>query len=124
MLDANKLYIIKHNKLLLTGHHNRQDGLWDIIIKPANTLVTTQVANALVTALVPPSLQTVNAIIRKDQTKSELAQYLHACAFSPPISTLHKAIRARHLITWPGITDISFTKVLKTTLATEQGHLD
>ena len=124
MLDANKLYIIKHNKPLLTGHRNRQDGLWDVIIKPANTQVSTQVANAMVPALVPPSLQAANAIIRKDQTKSGLTQYLHACAFSPPISMLQKAIRAGHLITWPGITDINFTKVLKTTLATEQGHLD
>lgn len=33
-------------------------------------------------------------------------------------------IRTGHLVTWPDINDINFAKVLKTTLATEQGHLD
>ena len=55
MLDANKLYIIKQNKLLLTGHCNKQDDIWDIVIKPATAPPPTQAANAIVPVFTPPS---------------------------------------------------------------------
>ena len=35
-----------------------------------------------------------------------LAQYLHACAGFPPVSTFVKAIANGNFITWPGITNI------------------
>ena len=54
----------------------------------------------------------------------ELGQYLHACAFSPAMSTFQKAVRRGHLLSWPGITNINFEKVLGTTIAAEKGHLD
>ena len=65
-----------------------------------------------------------NAIIRQDKTKYELASYLHACAFSPSISTFQKAIRRGHFITWPGIENINFEKILRATIPSAKGHLD
>lgn len=66
----------------------------------------------------------MNAIIRRDKTKLELAQYLHACAFSPALSTFQKAIRKSHLLTWPGVDNINFERTLLSTIPTAKGHLD
>ena len=44
--------------------------------------------------------------------------------FSPSLSTFTKAIKNGNFITWPGINDLNFKKLLGTTMATEQGHLD
>ena len=94
----------KKGKLILTGTRNWTDGLWDIII--------------------PQKQQSINAIIRFDKTKYELAEYLHKCAFSPSLVTFQKAINKGHFITWPGINDINFNKFIKNTLSTAKGHLD
>ena len=53
-----------------------------------------------------------------------LAQYLHATSFSPPLSTLERAVKNGNFITWPGIDDLNFKKLLGTTVALEKGHLD
>ena len=44
-------------------------------------------------------------IINSRTTKQRLAQYHHACAFSPAISTWTKAIKKGHFATWPGLTE-------------------
>ena len=99
-----KLCVYKKGKLILTGTRNWTDGLWDIII--------------------PQKQQSINAIIRFDKTKYELAEYLHKCAFSPSLVTFQKAINKGHFITWPGINDINFNKFIKNTLPIAKGHLD
>ena len=103
--DKNKAIVHKNNKILFEGVKNKWDNLYDLTlpIKPPDKM---------------------NVIIRQDQTKLELAQFLHATAFSPAISTFQKAIRNGNFVTWPGINAINFEKVLKTTMPTEQGHLD
>ena len=65
-----------------------------------------------------------NYIITKNKTKTELAQYLHATAFSPSISTLQRAIQNGNFVSWPGIHQLNFDKLLKTTIAVEKGHMD
>ena len=105
----NKVDIIKNNKTLLEGERNKNDGLWDIQLKPNIT---------------PTQNYKINYIVQKEKTKYELAQYLHACAFSPAVSTFQKAIKNGHFITWPGISTINFKNILPTTIATEKGHLD
>ena len=52
-----------------------------------------------------------------------MAQYLHAALFSPCIKTLQQAIYKGNLISWP-IENLNFDKLIKTTVATEKGHLD
>ena len=104
VFNKHNLRIYKQGQLLLTGLRNWTDGLWDVII--------------------PHIKQHANMIVRKDKTKSELAEYLHKCAFSPSLSTFLKAIRKGHFITWPGISDINFERVIKNILPTAKGHLD
>ena len=66
----------------------------------------------------------VNYIIQKDQSKVELAQYLHGCAFSPSISTFQTAINRGNFITRPGIDEMKFKSLLGSPLATTLGHMD
>ena len=91
--------------MILQGERNFEDGLWDV-------------------KLIQPTYK-INAIIRKDTTMYDLIHYLHACCFSPPISTFKKAIRKGNFLTWPGLQqDTKLLKYLETTMATAKGHLD
>ena len=105
IFDKQKLSIIRHGKQILTGNRNLKDGLWDVPFKEQK-------------------INQVNYIIAKDKSKSDLAKYLHGCAFSPVISTFQKCINKGNFITWPGIDDINFKTMLKTTEATLKGHMD
>ena len=106
------MHILKDNKIILQGHRNFQDGLWDVQIPSVPPP--------------PPLYQKMDAnyIITKDKSKTDLARYLHATAFSPSITTFIKAIKNENFITWPGIDTLNFAKLLGTTKATELGHLD
>jgi hypothetical protein len=66
----------------------------------------------------------VNAILRKDQSKPTLIQYLYACCGSPVVSTWKQAIKNGNFITWPGIDSVSIDKYLPKSLASAKGHLD
>ena len=48
--------------------------------------------------------QKAHVIIRKKQTKRQLATYLHATCLSPAVSTFTKAINNNQFISWPGLT--------------------
>ena len=63
-------------------------------------------------------------IVRRDKTKTEHAEYLHKCAFSPALSTFQRAIRKGHFISWPGIHEINFEKFISNIVPTAKGHLD
>jgi hypothetical protein len=98
---------------ILSGPRNIIDGLWDLQIPVAEK-----------TMLIQTQGKSANAIIRKNQTKTDLAKYLHACAGFPPISTFVKAINKGHFMTWPGIKSVSFTKNLPKSIPSLKGHLD
>jgi len=100
-----KLSIVKNGKIILSGHRNFVDGLWDVPFQQNK-------------------IHKINYIISRDKSKTELAQYFHGCAFSPVISTFQECIRKGNFISWPGIDDLNFKKLLKTTEATLKGHLD
>ena len=103
--DENTQHLIKtlkEDNIILKGHRNLKDGLYDVPF--------TQMKN--------------NYIIHKDKSKLELAQYLHACAFSPVLSTFQASINKGNFLTWPGIEDVKFKKLLGTTLSTALGQLD
>ena len=59
-----------------------------------------------------------SVIIRKDKTKLELAQYLHAAWFSPVNLTWGKAIDNNHFSTWPGLTSRLFRQHIPLSTAT------
>jgi hypothetical protein len=75
VLDKKKLQVFKNNTCVLHGIRNTTDGLWDVAL-PAKTVL-------------PPSTKAhqLNAIIRKDLSKTQLVQYLYGCCGSPVIST-------------------------------------
>ena len=102
VFDKENLNIYKQNELVLKGNRNKQDGLWDV----------------------PFPVLKANYIIQKDKSKHDLGQYLHGCAFSPVISTFQMAINKGNFITWPGIDDLKFKKLLESPIATTLGHLD
>ena len=52
--------------------------------------------------------QAANAIVAKNNTKKQLADYLHACADSPALTTFQKSIKNGNFVTWPGIEDVHF----------------
>ena len=108
VLNNKEIGIYKNNTIILRGKRNFTDGLWDITIPTPDSLPT----------------QFANVIIRQDKTKFELASYLHGCAFRPVLSTFQTAIRKGHFLTWPGIENINFDKILRATSASVKGHLD
>ena len=97
IFDKNAIHILKNNQCILRGTRNTSDGLWDIKL-PHNTLSSPSTSDAF---------RSMNIIIQKDQSKSNLAQYLYSCCGSPPVSTFLKAARNGNLITWPTIDEVA-----------------
>ena len=100
--------VYKNNKLIITGKRNRLDGIWDILITKNDSILRQQ----------------LNVILIKNKTKQQLAAYLHACCFSPSVTTFVKAIKKGHFITWPGLDATMIQKHLIVPVATAKGHLD
>jgi hypothetical protein len=88
---ANKVIIMHHNDIILTGHQ-KSPGLW---------ITNLDDPNANKPSILPS--HTSNSIVNQ-KTLQELVQYLHATCFSPVPSTLIKAINKGHFISWPGLT--------------------
>ena len=65
----------------------------------------------------------LNVIIRKRQSKQDLAKFLCGALFSARPSTIKKAIKNNFLSTFPGLTKKLIDKHLPTSIATEMGHL-
>ena len=107
------MHLYHNAKVILRGVRNTSDGLWDVNL-PSNPSQSTSPQ---------PTLQ-MNAIVQKNMPKSQLADYLHACAFSPALPTFKKAIANGQFITWPSIDKINFPKFITDQTATHMGHLD
>jgi hypothetical protein len=98
----------RDNKVIIQGKRNNQDGLWDVHLTTQDTHPT----------------HTANAILHIDKrTRSDLAQYLHACAFSPTKYTFLQAIKNGHFQSWPGLTYDLIAKHLPPSIATSKGHM-
>jgi hypothetical protein len=113
ILDKTKINVFKHDTCILSGTCNPTDGLWD------TPLPLTQARSKK-----QSFPQQANPIIRKDQTKTELAQHLYGCCGSPAVSTWKMAIKNGNFITWPGIDTISLDRDLPKSVASTKGHLD
>ena len=62
--------------------------------------------------------------MNKIQSKSDLAKYLHGCAFSLVISTFKAAVVKGNFVTWPDTDAINFDKLVGPNITTAKGHLD
>ena len=104
IFDKYKLYIIRNGKQILLSTWNFDDCLWDAPFKKKD-------------------INNINNIISCDKNKTELAQYLHGCAFMPVVSTFQKFINKGKKY-WPGIDDLNFKKLIGMIEAALKGHLD
>ena len=77
---------------ILSVPRNLKDGLWDLHIPSTSNAASNQ-----------STLHQDNAIIRKDKSKTELAQYLHAAGVYPVLITFIQAIKKGNFLSWPGI---------------------
>jgi hypothetical protein len=115
VLDKRNLQVFKRNACVLSGTRNKIDGLWDIALPISGTTSTIRPK--------APALQ-LNAIIRKDISKTNLVQYLYGCLGSPVVSTWKLAIANGNFITWPGIDTFSIDAHLPKNIASAKGHMD
>ena len=113
LLTKSTLIAKKNNNIILTGTRNKTDGLWDVPLKTPSLIPKQQ-----------SQQHHANIIIRKDKTKMELAQWLHASCGSPKPSTFIQSIKKGNYLSWPGLTPELITKQLPNVIATEKGHLN
>ena len=73
--------MIKHKKIILKGHINKTEVLWEILISI-------------------PLRHGAHTIITINKTKTELIQYLHGYWFIPTPRTFLKVIKNVNLLTW------------------------
>ena len=118
VLTDKGIFVFKQKEIILTGTRNHRDGLWDI------PLHSTPVPTPLPSTEQKIKKHALNVIISKNQTKSDLIHYLHACCFSPPKSTFLKAIKNGNFLGWPGLTVENVTRNLVIPPATAKGHLN
>ena len=105
IFNKTNLSVLKENKVTLKGTKNLTDELWDVQVKRK-------------------SIQVINYTISRDKIKTELAKYLHGCAFSRVILTFQQCINKRNSISWPSIYGLNFKRVIETTEATIKRYLD
>ena len=67
--------------------------------------------------------QQANVIIRKNQTKSTLVEFLHAACYAPTKATFLKAIKNNHFVSWPGLDPRTVAKHLGISEYTVKGHM-
>ena len=70
---------LQNGEIILSGHRNLTDRLWDVPLKQKR-------------------IHKINYIISRDKNKAELAQYSHGYAFSSVTSTFHGCIRKGNFI--------------------------
>ena len=73
--------------------------------------------------LAPQPQHSANGAIKNVRTKRDLTAFLHACTFSPLLSTFLRAIQCGHFKSWSGLTTTLITKHLAKSLAISKGYL-
>ena len=76
----------KNEEGIIKGTRNKKTGMWEVPLGPQQS-------------------ENVVKNILAQNSKPELAKYLHAALFSPTTQSLLKAIRQGFLKTWPGLTE-------------------
>ena len=99
------MFIIKSRQIILKGIRNITDGLWDMILHIENNRPAIDRKKKLLTI-----------IVHRSKPKFELANFSHACAYSPAIKTFQSAINSNFFATWPGIETLKISKYIHDTL--------
>jgi hypothetical protein len=93
---------------LLSGPRDVNTGLWRINLKQTNNHMPDPIANN----------------VYELSNTAALVHYLHKALFSPTKSAMLQAIKDRHLIAWPGLTEDAINKHLKLMPATAMVHMN
>jgi hypothetical protein len=93
---------------IMSGARDLDTGLWRINLRKDNEQLQ----------------QSVATNIYELHNTGALVHYLHKALFSPTKYALLQAVKNRHLVTWPGLTEEAIHKHLKLTLATAMGHMN
>ena len=117
ILQADKAYIIKNNKILMEGKRGA-NGLWYLEQEkpPSKNLFSTSNIGHT------PSMNSIQNVHQATRIK-EAMQFMHAALFSPAKTTLLRASRLGILPLWPLLTYQNISKHLSETCATHLGHL-
>ena len=90
----------------MTGKREETTGFWTVDL----------------TKLTHKRIQLINNLPKnRSSSAQELIELLHAACFSPPKSTLIKAIKNQNFVTWPGLTSESVEKYLATSKCSSYG---
>jgi hypothetical protein len=93
---------------VLSGPRDVTTGLWRINLKQTNKPIPDPIANNVYELL----------------NTGALVHYLHKALLSPTKAAMLQAVKDRHLITWPGLTEDAINQHLKLTPATAMGHMN
>ena len=119
--------IVSNNPPTLPKNHKENFQIKSIRKKKINKMVKQQLQrdadDALLRVPVLSKNEKISVILRKKETRKNLARYLHAACFSPVKSTWEKAIDNKKIVTWPGLTSSLIRHHLSLSPATVQGHL-
>ena len=85
-------------------------------------IINTQMKHDTKRAVSNVSTETINVILRKGKTKSELLQFLHATCFSLVGSNMIQIISNNHFTTWPGLTNKLIARHLPPSILFAIGH--
>jgi hypothetical protein len=96
------------NSQILSGPRDLSTALWRINLKQTNNHIPEPIANNVY------ELRSTGAVVH----------YLHKALISPTKSAMLQAVKERHLITWPGLTEDDINKHLKLTPSTSMGHMN
>ena len=125
ILDKRYFYVIKYEDLILQEKRNLTGGLWYIALPVPNIYIVPKPSkNQYFTVFQPIPEHSLSVIIRKIDTKTDLASYLHAACFSPVHSVFIKYIRNNQFTTCPVLTSKFVTKHLSTSIANTKGHIN
>jgi len=108
--------VILNDKIILCGFQCHRTGLWMLPLNE-NTYYDKM------RRYVGNQQEHSAANVFHTTTKADLAQYFHQCLFSPPTTTLLKAIKNDQLLSFPGLTPELITKHLPESTATWKGHM-
>ena len=111
----NKCLVNYKNKTILEGKKCPTTNLWFVPLKLTTVLKEFKIKSEATT-------QHINTIY-DIKTQTEITTYLHQCLFSPPKSTLLKAIKNNQLLGIPQLTERTVQKYPPTSTATIKGHL-
>jgi hypothetical protein len=93
---------------ILSGARALDTGLWRINLRKENQ----------------QPKQAIENNVYELRNAGALVNFLHKALFSLTKSALLQAVKNRHIITWPGLTEKAINKHLKLTPATTMGHIN